>query len=152
QRMMKLAAVAAARREAAPRPSWCALFTKAYALIAAQMPELRRAYLAFPRAHLYEHPINVASIAVERRLDGEDAVLFVHLKRPELMGLTELSRHLRRVKEQPIEQIAAFRRVLRLSCLPRPLRRLAWWTGLNVWGRKRAHYFGTFGISVYSGL
>jgi hypothetical protein len=32
------------------------------------------------------------------------------------------------------------------------LRRLAWWIGLNVSGRKRAGYLGTFGVSVYSGL
>ena len=32
------------------------------------------------------------------------------------------------------------------------MRRLAWWVGLNVSGRKRAHYFGTFGVSVYAGL
>ncbi|HZU36958.1 MAG TPA: hypothetical protein VFA18_13650, partial [Gemmataceae bacterium] len=31
QRRMNLAAVVAARNVAAPRPSWCAIFTKAYA-------------------------------------------------------------------------------------------------------------------------
>jgi hypothetical protein len=35
--------------------------------------------------------------------------------------------------------------------LPRPLRRALWWVGLN-WGRQRANYFGTFGLSVYSAL
>ena len=45
-----------------------------------------------------------------------------------------------------------FRRALLISRLPRPLRRLAWWIGLNFWGRKRAHYMGTFGVSVYAGL
>src|SRR5262249_2914943 len=39
-----------------------------------------------------------------------------------------------------------------ISRLPRPLRRLVWWFGLNVWGRKRAQYMGTFGVSVYAGL
>jgi hypothetical protein len=33
-----------------------------------------------------------------------------------------------------------------------PLRRFVWWFGLNVWGRKRAHYMGTFGVSVYASL
>src|SRR5262249_12956978 len=59
---------------------------------------------------------------------------------------------LRRFKERPIESIAAFRRTLLVSRLPFPLRRLAWWFGLNAWGRKRAHYMGTFGVSVYAGL
>ena len=38
-----------------PRPSWCAIFTKAYAVVAARYPELRRAYLKFPFPRLYEH-------------------------------------------------------------------------------------------------
>src|SRR5438128_10978349 len=63
QRRMNLGPLLAARQEADPRPSWCALFTKAYGMVAAATPELRRAYLSFPRPHLYEHPINVASIA-----------------------------------------------------------------------------------------
>src|SRR5262249_43346786 len=54
QRRMRLAAVAAARSAARPRPGWCAVFTKAYAIVAAARPELRRTYLAFPRPHLYE--------------------------------------------------------------------------------------------------
>jgi hypothetical protein len=149
---MTLAAVAAARRRANPRPSWCALFTKAYAFVCARWPELRRAYLSFPTPHLYEHPVSVASIAVERRLGDEPAVFFAHVRSPEKLGLKELDAELNRYKEQPIQSISAFRRVLFISRLPRPLRRLAWWAGLNLWGRKRAHYLGTFGVSVYSGL
>ncbi len=152
ERRMSLGPVVAARRGANPRPSWCALFTKAYAFVAARWPELRRAYLTFPTPHLYEHPISIASIAVERELKGEPAVFFGHLRSPEKMGLPELDAELRRYKEQPLESVASFRRVLLISGLPRPLRRLAWWAGLNLWGRKRAHYFGTYGISVYSGL
>lgn len=152
QRRMPLGNVAAARQAATPRPSWVALFTKAYALVAAERPELRRAYLSFPRPHLYEHPINIASIAVERRVDDEDAVFFAPIRNPEMMPLVELDEQLRRFKEQPVDAISSFRRALRLSRLPRPLRRIAWWIALNAWGRKRAHYMGTFGVSVYAGL
>jgi hypothetical protein len=152
QRRMHLAPLVAARQRATPRPGWCALFTKAYALVADSRPELRRAYLSFPRPHLYEHPVNVASIAVERRLGDEDAVLLAAVKCPETRSLGELDAELRRFKDEPVERIAAFRRILRLSRWPRPLRRLAWWAGLNLWGRKRAHYMGTFGVSVYAGL
>src|ERR1700756_5071099 len=56
ERRMHLAAVARAREVLEPRPSWCAVFTKAYALVAERMPELRRAYMSWPKAHLYEHP------------------------------------------------------------------------------------------------
>jgi hypothetical protein len=153
QRRMRLGPIAAAREKSQPRPGWCAIFTKAYALVARDRSELRRAYLAFPRPHLYEHPQNVASIAVERRWEEEeDAVFFGHLKSPEELSLPKLDAELRRLKESPVEAISSFRRALGLSRLPRPLRRAAWWFGLNVWGRKRAHYLGTFGVSVYAGL
>jgi hypothetical protein len=152
ERRMDLAALVAARQVAQPRLSWCALFTKAFAFVAANWPELRRAYLSFPRPHLYEHPINVASIAVERRFGDEDAVFFVPMRKPEQQSLAELDAQIRQFKEQPLEKVAAFRRALQISRLPWPLRRLVWWVGLNVWGRKRAHYMGTFGVSVYASL
>jgi hypothetical protein len=152
QRRMSLAPVVAARRAAGARPSWCAIFTKAYAQVAEERPELRRAYLSFPWPHLYEHSINVASIAVERSFGGEPAVFFAPLRRPERQPLTQLDAALRHCKDHPVEDVSAFRRALRISRLPRPLRRLAWWLTLNAWGRKRAHYMGTFGVSVYAGL
>jgi hypothetical protein len=152
QRRMRLGEVLAARSAAAPRPSWCALFTKAYGFISAAYPPLRRAYLSFPRPHLYEHPVSVASVAVERRLDDEDAVFFAHLTQPETLPLPEIDTRLRQHKEGPLEAIGGLRRQLRTARLPRPLRRALWWLGLNAWGRKRAHFFGTFGVSVYAGL
>jgi hypothetical protein len=152
QRRMNLAALQAVRRNAEPRPSWCAIFTKAYACVAAARPELRRAYLSFPRPHLYEHPENIASVAVERRLDEEDVVFFGHFRSPENQGLREIDAHLLHLKEAPIETIGLFRRALKTSRWPRPLRRLLWWFGLNVSGWRRAKHLGTFGVSVYSGL
>jgi hypothetical protein len=113
---------------------------------------LRQAYLRFPWPHLYEHPESIASVAVERRLGDEYAVFFGHLRSPEKRGLLDLDDQLRRLKEAPIESIGLFRRVLKTSRLPRPLRRFLWWFGLNVSGRKRAKHLGTFGVTVYSGL
>jgi hypothetical protein len=68
------------------------------------------------------------------------------------MALTEIDHRLRRGREQPLESVGSFRRILLVSRLPRPLRRLAWWFALNVSGRKRAHFLGTAGVTVYSGL
>jgi hypothetical protein len=152
QRRMHLGELVAVRNSAEPRPSWCAIFTKAYAFISAAYPQLRRAYLSFPWPHLYEHPINVASVAVERRVGDEDAVLFAHLNQPEKQPLTEIDARLRQHKEGPLEAIGGLRRQLRTARLPLPLRRSLWWAGLNLWGRKRAHFFGTYGVSVYAGL
>lgn len=152
ERRMNLAAVAEVRDEALHRPSWCTLFTKAYALVAANRPELRRAYLPFPWARLYEHPHSVASVAIGRQWAGEDAVLFAHLRAPEKQPLLKLNRALRHYRDEPIERIGLFRRIARLTRLPWPLRRLAWWTLLNTSGSRRARQFGTFGVSVYSSL
>jgi hypothetical protein len=152
QRRMKLEAVARARQAALPRPSWVSIFAKAFGLVAARWPELRRSYLGFPVPRLYEHSVSIAAIAVERRFGDDTAVFFGKLRCPEERGLPEIDERLRALREKPIEEIGAFRQVLFLSRLPRPIRRLLWWTGLNVWGRKRAAYFGTFGVSVYAGL
>ena len=49
-RRMNLAALVMARQGCSPRPSWAVVFAKAFALVARSQPELRRSYLAFPRA------------------------------------------------------------------------------------------------------
>lgn len=152
QRRMRLAEVVAARVAATTRPSWCAVFTKAYGLLAAARPELRRSYLSFPWPHLYEHGVSVATVAVERRFRDEDAVFFVPLRKPERLTFAEIDAKVRRYKEAPLESIGALRRSLLAGRLPRPLRRCLWWIGLNCLPRKRAQYFGTYGVTVYAGL
>jgi hypothetical protein len=152
QRRIDVGAVVEARARLVQRPSWAALFVRAYALVAREVPELRRYYLAFPRPHLYEFPYSIASVAVERQWQGEPAVFFGHLRSPEAQTVTDLDRFLRAFKEQPIEKFGLFRRALQIARYPRPLRRLAWWYGLNVNGKKRGKRLGTFGLSVYSGL
>jgi hypothetical protein len=152
QRRMRLGPLVEAREAAAPRPSWCSIFTKAYGHVTAAWPQLRRSYLSFPRPHLYQHPVSTASIAIERRFGDEDAVFFAHLREPEKLSLADIDARIRFFKDQPFEKVGAFRRALLVSRLPRPLRRLLWWVGLNVSGRKRAHFMGTYGVSVYAGL
>jgi hypothetical protein len=60
--------------------------------------------------------------------------------------LTDVDRLIRHARDAPIEQIAAFRKTLRATRLPLPLRRLIWLIGLNF-GRQRANYFGTFAVT-----
>jgi hypothetical protein len=152
ERRMRLPEVVAARNLASPRPSWYALFTKAYALVTRAYPALRRAYLAFPWPRLYEHPISVASLAVERRLGDEEAVFFFPLPRPDTRALVDLEARIRWMKEEPLETFGSYRRLLAITRLPWPIRHALWWMGLNLLGRKRAHFMGTFGVSAYSGL
>jgi hypothetical protein len=152
QRTMWLPAVVEARQRVQPRPGWCALFTKAYSLVAARRSPLRQAYMPWPWPHLYEHPICVASVAVERRYRDEDAVFFTHVRVPHEQTLAGIENHLRRCKTEPIESIALFRRILYTSRFPWPMRRLAWRFGLYTSGRRRAKHMGTFGVSVTSNI
>jgi hypothetical protein len=152
QRRMNLAPLVEARALAGRRISWCAIFTRAFACVAQRLPELRRAYLSFPSAHLYEHPLSVASVAIERQYRGENVVLFARLPGPERQTAAEVDALLRSYREKPIEEIHVFRRALILSGFPGCLRRWLWWWALNGSGASRAWRLGTFGVSVYSGL
>jgi hypothetical protein len=152
QRRVDLRAVVEARGRLVKRFSWAALFTRAYGLVAQEVPQLRRYYLSFPWPHLYEFPYSIASVAIERQWQGEPAVFFAHLRSPETQTVSSLDQNLRDFKEKPIEHFGLFRRALQIARYPRPLRRLAWWYGLNVNGAKRGKRIGTFGVSVYSGL
>ncbi|HVU85712.1 MAG TPA: hypothetical protein VHD36_00190 [Pirellulales bacterium] len=148
QRRMRLAELITARRSRTNRISWCAIFVKAFAIVAAERPELRRAYMPYICPHLYEHPFNVASFSLERAYRGEEGVFFAKIRQPELLSLEELDALVRHHKQAPVESIPAFKQALLLSRLPAPLRRLGWWLGLNSDGGYRAHFFGTFAVSA----
>jgi hypothetical protein len=155
QRQMNLAGLVKTRAQLPPspdNPGWCAIFARAYGIMASRVPALRRSYLGFPYARLYEHPCSIASIAVERQYRGENAVFWGHLRAPERQSLREIQGRLNRFKDAPIEKVGLFRRTLFVARLPRPLRRFAWWLGLNCSGPLRASHMGTFGVSVYAGL
>jgi hypothetical protein len=151
QKRMSIAPLVAARAACREPPRWTAIFTKAYALVAQESPELRRAYVKIPWPHLYEYPVSKASIVVERDYQGEPAVWSVLIKDPCGHTLRDIGRQLAHATTAPVQDIKDFRRWMRLTRLPRPLRRALWWTGLNI-GRQRGNYFGTFALSVYSAL
>jgi hypothetical protein len=150
QRVVDVSRVLAARDRAASRVGWAAVFTKAYALVCADCPPLRQAYLEYPRPRLYQHPFPIASVAVERDYDGEPGVFFTHLPRPEGMSLAALDAEMRRAKTAPVADAFAFQ--LWFAGLPRIARRAAWWWVVNARGSRKAEFLGTFGVTVYSGL
>lgn len=152
QRRMQLADVIAARARASRRISWCAIFIKAYAIVSAARPELRRCYLPWIWPHLYEHPINVASFSLEREFRGEPGVFFARVPQPERLSLKALDQVVRHHQTAPVEHVPSFMQAMFLSRFPRPLRRLVWWLGLYSDGACRGHFFGTFGISVVGSL
>lgn len=152
ERTMRLGDVMKARAAWPEHVSWCAIFMKAYAIVAANWPELRRSYLPFPWPRLYEHPENVASFSVERLYRGENGVFCGRISRPESLPLTTLDKVVRAYKTEEIDKVDSFQQALSLSRLPRPLRRAVWWAGLYLDGMYRSHFFGTFGISVVASL
>lgn len=152
QRHFNVAELDRLRSLAQPRVSWVALFTKAYAQVAAEVADLRRCYLSWPYARLYEHDENIASVGVERMYEGEPGVFFAHIHSPDKMPLTALEAALRRCKDDPIESIADFKTQLRVSSLPQFVRRFAWWYVTHFRGYRKAQWMGTYGVSVYSSL
>ncbi|HET6572797.1 MAG TPA: hypothetical protein VFG68_04280 [Fimbriiglobus sp.] len=151
QRQMMLADVAAARTALPDRPGWPAIFLKAYAKVAAEVPALRRAHVSLPWPHLVEYPRSVASVAVERDYHGEPAVFFGRIGDPAALPLAEIHSRIRTFAEAPLESVKPFRKMLAMARLPRPFRRLLLWLGLNL-SRTRPGQFGTFGLSSYSAL
>jgi hypothetical protein len=151
QRRMNVTPVMRARQALDPKPSWTAIFLKGYGLLAQETPELRRAYVRLPWPRLYEYPESVASVAHEREYNDEKAVLLSRIKTPERRSIVELSTSIKEARLRPVLEVDDFRRALRMAGLPAPLRWLLIWLGLNL-GRQRPNYFGTFQLSVYSGL
>jgi hypothetical protein len=150
ERTMHLRDVQAIRQQVGI--GWPALFLKAFAVAGQQHPELRQAFLSYPWNRGYEHPNSVASVAVERKFQGEAAVFFGQIQNPEGHSLESIEKNLRFYKTAPVESIGLFRRIIRISQLPKLLRRFIWWMSLNWSGVKRAKRLGTFGLSVYSSL
>jgi hypothetical protein len=152
ERRVDLSDVLAARQAAAARPSWFAIFLKAYGIVSAAMPELRRSYLSFPWPRLHQHACTVASLAVARRVGDEEGVLQFTIREPQTKALADIDARIRRARTEPVEQFGDFRRQLRLARLPWPLRRWAWWLGLSASGEWRARYAGTFGLTGVAAL
>jgi hypothetical protein len=150
QQVMDVSRVAHLRKSLSVPVGWCTIFTKAFALVARNVPDLRRAYVEYPLARLYQHPHNIASVAVEREFEGQPGVFFAHLPLPEATPLPELEAALRHHKEAPIADVFGF--ILRFYRLPRPIRRILWWYVINVRGSRKAQFLGTYGVTVYSAL
>ncbi|WZO99628.1 hypothetical protein EP7_001239 [Isosphaeraceae bacterium EP7] len=151
-RTMNVGALFGPRESHPSRPSWAVLFMKAYALVCAGEPPLRRALLNFPWTRLYEHPQTSCALALERVHGGEEGIFVGLFRAPECQSLAQLHAALNWYKKQPLEEVGIFRQALRLSRVPTPIRRTLWWSTLHVSGYKRAKRFGTFGLTSYGAL
>ena len=137
------------RAQVSPRPGWAAIFVKAFALVAREEPVLRTLYVKWPMPSLYELPRSVAMVAIARVEDGEDCVMPQRVTAPDEMTLDEVNALIRYAKDAPIDEVPAFRKMMRTTRLPLPLRRLFWAIGVNF-GRQHANYFGNFAVTSAS--
>jgi hypothetical protein len=146
---INVAQVAAARKTSCPSIGWGAIWVKAVALASRKWPELRAAYLPFPWPRLYLHPHAVATMVVEREWNGQRAVFFDQIKRPELLSLAEIDIILRGLKRRPVESVGGYRRLIRFSRLPFIVRRPLWSFALQWSGWLRSQYFGTYSVHSF---
>lgn len=151
-RTMNLGRLIEPRRSHPAKPSWATLFMKGYAQVCLAHAPLRRAMLSWPILRIYEHPQTYCSLAVERVFEGEEGVFVGLFRAPEAQSLGQIQRSVNSYKTEPLESIGYFRQALRISRLPRFLRRILWSITLNLSGVKRAKRFGTFGLTTYGSL
>jgi hypothetical protein len=117
-------------------------------LVGKEIPELRQAYLSFPRARLYQHPVTIGTIAMHRPLENElqGQLVWPRIASPESKSLVEIQEILDQAKSAPLASIG--KDVQLLARFPAPIRHLSWWLLMHLWGRKKAKKLGTFGLST----
>jgi hypothetical protein len=146
RRPVALADVMAARRGLRDPPSLTAIFVKAFAVVAAEVPELRRVYIKWPWPYLYQYAESTVSILQERQIMGDIGVLPIRVRKPDGVPLGELSRIIRRAADAPIEASKIHCNLIKLAQYPLLIRRMGWTLGLNI-PRMRRHLLGTYGVS-----
>src|SRR5258707_6497224 len=113
-----------ARAIAAQPPGWAAIFVKAFSLVARDEPILRTLYSKWPWPSFYELPRSIAMVAIARVEDGQDCVLPQKVPAADAVPLIEVDAQMRHAKDAPVHEVPSFRKILRVTELPLPFRRL----------------------------
>ena len=133
--------------EQTPRSSFStAIFVKAFAVVAAEVPELRRAYMKWPCPHLYEYADSTVSVLQGASDHGRHWALPIRFRKPDAVPLGELSGMICRSADAPIGASKLHRDLIALAKCPLIIRRLVWELCLNI-PRLRRHTLGTYGVS-----
>lgn len=148
-RFMPLGELEALRAALSVRISWPVLLLKGFGAITARHARLRQTWRTFPWSHLYQHQASAGTICVSRRFRDDDWLFWGRFRDPAATPLVELQERLDGFAQRPVEKV--FRQQLTLSRLPTLVRRLIWWSLLNLSGEKRATRIGTFSISSVAG-
>ncbi|MCR9200603.1 MAG: hypothetical protein NXI04_18350 [Planctomycetaceae bacterium] len=148
-RQMDLSDLARVRSECANRVSWPALFMKAWALVAAEIPEFRQIWYRWPVAHIYQHPVSVGVLTVSREYRDATWLFWKLIKAPDQLPLLEIQKSINQAVNDPPKRV--FRNQVRLASLATFLRRLCWSWNLGVAHKRRPERLGTFFLSTLSG-
>jgi hypothetical protein len=145
---MNLTLIDNLRKQVTPRVSWAMIMMKAYSYVANEFPFLRQVYIPWPTAHLYEHPSSVCSIALSRKIDGQERLFCARFNQPDQLYLWQLQEQYNCYRRRPIEQIKQFKHQMRFAKVPSALRKLGWSLMTGWLGRYRVNQMGTFGMSL----
>jgi hypothetical protein len=126
-------------------PSWTAIFVKGFALIAAEMPELRRIYISVPWPHFYEYVDSTVCVMHERMIMGDLGLLPLRFHKPNAVPIQELSEMIKDAAATPLEETSLHRKLVALTHLPLLVRRLIIFVCINVPRLRRE--LGTYGVS-----
>ncbi len=74
------------------------------------------------------------------------------IHKPEETSLEQITKVLRWYQEADVWSVSSFRSSLRFGAIPGWLQRLVMWRKLDMCGRRRAKYIGTFGFTNYGML
>jgi hypothetical protein len=146
RRRLDVRALADARAGCAQRPGWAAIFAKAFCLVARDEPVLRTMYLKWPWPRFYILPVSVGMVAISRTDMGEECVWPQRICGADAMALSDVDAHIRHARTAPLRAVPMFRKLLRVTRLPLPLRRLAWAICMAS-GRQRGNFCGNFGLT-----
>jgi hypothetical protein len=149
ERRLVIPAVLSARNAAQPRPGWTGIFTKAFAIVVAARPWLRKSYLAYPWERFYLTDKASADVVVETQQDQEDIVFPVRVHDPVATSLADIDRIIMQGRDRPMG-ISRFRESMRIARFPRVIRRFLWSLALDVSGRLRTKYLANFGVTSVS--
>ncbi|MFK7778688.1 MAG: hypothetical protein QM501_11340 [Gimesia sp.] len=135
------------RKKSLQRIGWTSLMLKAIAHLADREPELRYSYMKWPWGHLYLHSHQVGNVAVSRKVDEEDVLIFHRIEKPESMSLLEIQESIYQAQSQPLEKNRLFQTRLKFCRIPWFFRRVIWWFALNISGKVKTSMTGTVGIT-----
>ena len=145
--VVNVAAAAAARTARQPAVSWVSMWVRAVGIVARNRPELRTAYLPFPWPRMYVHPSMAVTVMIERQWQGAPAVFAQPIPNVDTRTVSEIDDVFVPLKSLPVENVGAFRHIIRISGFPLPLRRMLWGIAHGWSGRLRSKYLGSAAIN-----